>query len=682
MHVFGAFGLGLTFTLSLATPASAESGASSGPETVIVTATRSAAPLSEVPVSATAITRDEIADTPAQALDDVLRTIPSVNLPAAASYQTHPLTDVVSMRGLGGTRALALLDGVPLNDPFFGYVQWSMVPLEDVQRVEVVRGGGAPLWGNFAMGGVINVITRAPDRQQFDLEGGYGSYGTYRVDGYGAVALSDDVKLDVNASTNGTDGYETIAPARRSPINVPNAFDSHNVQSDLSVAFDPSLTGIFRVGYHDTDQTLYTPKSGDSQKLWNASGQLVKALGTSSLTATAFVIDSDARTDNTATPFGVPAGTAEYVQNRHLTPATELGGSVIWTMPVRDWLPNLSLGLDYQQIQGRDTGLIFNSGGAQIRTDLTRGRQQFVGGFAQVEITPSAVPLQILASARAQYFENYGGFDGTPGGAGTLPSRSATSFDPRVSVRYKLSDIFALRAAGYEAFRAPTLNELYRSYSTPFGISYANPLLKPETLKGGEAGLDVTLPDLRAQLTYYYNTVDDLITSRHLTAAELPAGFFSGTRGINAGALEAQGFEAEVAWTIRSDLAATFGYTYARSIVTKNPLDPLSVGRQLGGVPRNVVSGQLTYTTGWGLRLSTRLRWEDKSWADNDGTLPLGEHFVADLSAAYAVSANYEVFANAENLSDTQYIAHNSGFSAPALGQPFTLFAGVRTSFQ
>src|SRR5512140_3156358 len=94
-------------------------------ESVVVTATRSARSISDVPESVSVVSAEAIADTPGQALDDVLRRSASVDLPNAASYQLHPTADNISMRGLGGIRALVLLDGVPMNDPFFGYLQWS-----------------------------------------------------------------------------------------------------------------------------------------------------------------------------------------------------------------------------------------------------------------------------------------------------------------------------------------------------------------------------------------------------------------------------------------------------------------------------------------------------------------------------------------------------------------------------
>src|SRR5207253_1997315 len=141
----GAFGI--------AAPALAQE-APAGSQTIIVTATRSARPITDIPESVSVVDSLQIEGTPAKTLDDVLRREPSVDLPLASAYQVHPTALNVSMRGLGGIRALVLLDGVPLNDPFFGYLQWSQVPLETIDRVEIVRGGGATLWGNYAMGGV------------------------------------------------------------------------------------------------------------------------------------------------------------------------------------------------------------------------------------------------------------------------------------------------------------------------------------------------------------------------------------------------------------------------------------------------------------------------------------------------------------------------------------------------
>jgi outer membrane receptor protein involved in Fe transport len=223
---------------------------------------------------------------------------------------------------------------------------------------------------------------------------------------------------------------------------------------------------------------------------------------------------------------------------------------------------------------------------------------------------------------------------------------------------------------------------LYRTFSTPQGVFYGNADLKPERLTGGEAGFDVTLPSVRAQVTYYRNDIEDLITTRNLTFSELPSGFFFGSRGINAGRARAQGAESEVDWSVSERIQAVFAYAYADSTIRDNPLDPASVGNQLGGVPRQTASASLAYTDKPGLSLATRLRWLEKSYADNDQTLPVDGHFVVDLSVAYSFQKHFEPYLQIENLFDRHYVADNSGFSAPQLGTPLTVFVGIRARFE
>ena len=145
-------------------------------EVTVTAATRSDANIEDLPISATVVTRQEIINSPAQSLDQLLLAIPGVNLQEPPSFAQHPTSNAVSMRGLGGYRTLVLLDGVPLNDAFFGYVQWNQVPLESIDHVEVVRGGASSLWGNYAMSGVINIVTKAPVKNNLSMVASYGSY--------------------------------------------------------------------------------------------------------------------------------------------------------------------------------------------------------------------------------------------------------------------------------------------------------------------------------------------------------------------------------------------------------------------------------------------------------------------------------------------------------------------------
>jgi iron complex outermembrane recepter protein len=131
---------------------------------VVVSATRSPEPLAKVPSAATVLTREQIERTPfreGHQADDLLRYVPDVQPSNLGSRYNHPTAQAVSLRGLGSRRALVLLDGVPLNDGFGGWINWGMVP-NTLDRIEVVPGGSSNLYGTWAMGGVIHLITERP----------------------------------------------------------------------------------------------------------------------------------------------------------------------------------------------------------------------------------------------------------------------------------------------------------------------------------------------------------------------------------------------------------------------------------------------------------------------------------------------------------------------------------------
>jgi outer membrane receptor protein involved in Fe transport len=630
------------------------------------------------PASVSVVRRQQIEQTPAQSVDDVLRTIPSVNPNLTASYQNHPTDNTVSMRGLGGPRALVLLDGVPINDPFYGYIQWNRVPMENIERVEVVRGGGSPLWGNYAMGGVINIITKVPDKNEVGVEAGYGSYKTYRANGYVDEVFSDALSVRANVNSWGTGGFNQVA--QPGTIFIPTSFNALNGQVTTYFKPDDSLHGFVRLNFHDNDQTLFSPLSTNNQQIYDFAGSVIKNLGPSDVTVTAFQEHSHFLTNNPDTPAGDAFGFGQFLQNQHTTVVDSTGAAVQWSTRINDVFRLVSIGADFQQIEGQDSAILFDETGALTGTQIGRGKQRFTGVFTQADVFPIE-RLEILASARYQSFFNFDGTDVT----GSVPNTFATSFDPRVSGRYALTPNLALRAAAYTSFRAPTLDNLYRTFSDANGIFLPNSQLQPEKLKGAEAGFDVNLGKITGQVTAYTSEITNLITTRDLTQAELTAlgnslnsQFFFGTQNVNAGKAEANGFEATADWLFAPGWKATLGYAYADSRIVESDVDPASVGKQIAGIPRWQTSAGLSYIDPLGWKASARLRWLAKSWGDNDNTLPVDAHFVVDASVAYAFSKSFEAFLKIENLFNQRYIAANDGVNPALFGTPFTAFAGFR----
>ncbi|HEX4080900.1 MAG TPA: TonB-dependent receptor [Rhizomicrobium sp.] len=673
-------------------------------ETVVVTATRSPEALSNLPQSVSIVTTRQIANTPAQGLDDILRNLPGMTLDDFGPDVGHPTAYSENMRGLPSTetRMLVMVDGVPVNDPFFGYIQWNFIPLDNISRVEIVRGGGSPLWGNSAMGGVVNVITRAPQTDELDLSAAGGSYDSYATSLYGAWADEDWVAVGLNAAFTGTQGYQTTpdswtsfgTPNLRSPLYTPTTNSAENIGLRADFAPAPDLSGFVDIHYHENQQVLSTPIGLNSQHVWAGAAGLTKTFDAdTTLTATFFHDDSAFLTDNPH----LLTFTTEYNSNTHVTDVSDNGASLILDRDFGTLLPEAEIGTDFHEISGYDDADYYApSGVLAAPTIVGRGKQIFLAGFAQAQVKPMA-RLEIMGSVRYQYYLSENGIDTFPPGFGTIPDHTYYRATPRVDTRYQIDDAFALRGAYYQSFRAPTLDELYRTYAdTTAGIYEGNPQLLPETLTGEEVGLDFTQPGLRSQFTLYNSTIDNLITTENLVPSQYPDipgvtcgydaatyTYLTCTRNINAASAVARGFEAGVNWDIGQGFSTELTYTYADSRYTSNPVDPAYVGERLEGVPMHNAGASLTYMAPAGWQITTVLRYISKSYGDPfpaDGLIQ-NAHFVTDLSASYPLTRYLQAFVQIQNLFDSRYIANNSG-GAPILGTPFEAMGGLRAKLE
>ena len=648
-------------------------------EVTVTAATRTDSKVEDLPVSATVLTQQEVHNSAAQSLDEFLLATPGLNLQEPPSFAQHPTSNAVSMRGLGGERTLVLLDGVPLNDAFFGYVQWNRVPLESIDHVEVVRGGASSLWGSYAMSGVINTVTKEPSRTNLSLFESYGTNNTYQLGGVADLLARHWFKLSLRADRFSTDGYNTTPKDQRGPLDIATSFHQNNVEMDGLFGSGDALAGYLRANYHNNFQVLTTPAGTNNQHDAGLTGGVKKRFGDSSyLEVNSWFQHSRFVTFNTDVPSNGTVGFEEFVQNVHTTPADDFGASAQWTKSLGRKIQLIQLGTDFRRISGYDSAAIFDETGSQVRTDLGRGKQQFVGLFGQLAVQPFPIPLDMTLSARYDHFRNYDGFDGNPGGSGPQPDKSKNSFDPRFALRYRVSSMLALRGAVYRAFRAPTLDNLYRGFSTTSGTFLPNSQLDPETMVGGEMGGDFKLGHFTGGITVFRNDVHNLIGSRNLADSELPPGFFFGSKNINVGKVRSDGIEITAEYAFRRNLVANAAYTLTHSRALDNPEDPISVGLQTANIPRNFAAAGIRWLPKprWNVALQTR--WMDRSFGDSDHTLPQDSHFIADAHIDYQFTRMLQFFVSASNLFNRSFIATNSGFEPAKLGPPFQAFVGVR----
>ena len=160
----------------------------------------------------------------------------------------------IAMRGIGvgdsATRSLVLVDGIPINGGFFGNVFWNRVPKPVIDRVEVVRGASSSLFGSYAMGGVVNIVTAAPNKSEGGVEALYGQNNRFQGNfNYGYV-VNENASLSFNGDYYDTQGFYRVPRSQIEPINQRLHGSSYNVQGQANLTFSNSVKGFLRAGYN------------------------------------------------------------------------------------------------------------------------------------------------------------------------------------------------------------------------------------------------------------------------------------------------------------------------------------------------------------------------------------------------------------------------------------------------
>lgn len=193
-------------------------------EEVIVTANRTETRIGDTPASVVTFHRAEIESAAAPTIDDVLRQSAGFSLFRRSSGRNaNPTTQGVSLRGVGASgasRSAVLFDGVPLGDPFGGWVQWNRVSPIAVETIEVLRGGASSLYGNAGLSGAINVLPRTT-ADKFTVSGDVfaGTQNTFSASGFAGLK-SGGWAADITAASFQTRGFRPVDAAVRGPVDV------------------------------------------------------------------------------------------------------------------------------------------------------------------------------------------------------------------------------------------------------------------------------------------------------------------------------------------------------------------------------------------------------------------------------------------------------------------------------
>ncbi len=643
---------------------------------VIVSATRTKEPVGGVPSAPTIFTRGEIDETPytgGHETDDLLRYVPGVQPSNLSSRYNHPTAQSVSVRGLGTRRALVLLDGIPLNDGFGGWINWGMIP-DTIERIEVVPGGGSNLYGTWAMGGVIHLLSE-PVRvgKGFTLEGQAGNLETYTGSLSGRYG-TDRMGLTLGYRRYHSDGYITVPPDQRGPIDETDGSDHQLFSGSLSLAVTPRTTVIISGNLFEEDRSFGTPLSRTTRTIGTA------AVGVTGENPGGHEWETKLygqwQTFRNQTSVVTPSPTLRLNEVRNLIqviPSNDFGGLGQWTVNVRR-NHRVVIGADARAILGQSEEETFSADGPTGR-NLAQGKQVGWGTFGEWIAEPLD-GLTVIPSVRMDWWKNFDGeIAADPGPVVVPPDNVETALNPKLALLYRATDHVSMGASAYTAFRAPTLNELYRGFSfAGFGF-LPNPELSPERLQGADATLDVAvLPRRRLSLraTGHYETVNDQI----LFVSQGPLT----TMRQNVGKTKTLGAEVAAELTIWEWVRLNAGYAYADSTLSDFPPNPALEGNLVPNVsPHQVVAG-VTVMAFAQLSLTVLGRYLSRQFADLENTQPIADMVILDASLRASLGKHWRVFLNAENLTDRQYIATQTG-PIKTLGVPRLVMGGVRLEY-
>jgi len=648
---------------------------------LVVTATREPRPPSDVPAAVTIIRRSEIERSPAKTLDELLPSVPSFGLfRRSSSLVADPTSQGLNLRGIGPSgvsRGLMLADGVPVNDPFGGWIYWSSLPRLGIEQLEIVPGGASALYGSSALGGVVQIVSRRiADELEAQAEAGapgmvsFAGLAGHRWGGTAAALEGEFLS---------TDGYFVVPEATRGAIDRHASANHGTASGRFELAPLPWLTLFARGGFFAERQNGGTEfTTGSVNRGGVVLGGTMRTGELGSLDLRLFGHAQRFEQDRTRILPDPTTRASEVLAARQGVPTQDQGLSLSWAGRGLAALGthSLLLGAGLRQIKGRSNEDLFPAPvfpTTVIRRDAG-GTQRQAGVFAQ-DVYDVSKSVQLLATARFDLWRNLDADRVERQSAGAtsetrFPDRTAHDISPRVGLRVRPARLLILRASAYESFRAPTLNELYRPFQVGTVRTDANENLTPETLRGLEAGVELgSAHEWSVRATGFLNLLDDPVTN--VTVAP------GLQQRQNLGQARIRGAELAARWRLHPALDAAAACSFVDARVTEAGTQPQLVGKQLPQDPRFRATVSLTFDDA---RIGTayvQLRYQGRQFEDDQNQLPLDSFFVVDVSLSRRLSEHVELVLAADNLLDRSYLVGRQG-GIDTLGQPLSVHGGVR----
>jgi len=585
--------------------------ATADPE-IVVTASRAPRPITSVGESVTVIATGEIETRQSNTVADLLRTVPGVTFIRSGGIGT---VTSVSIRGAETDQTLALIDGVRVNDPSSpgGGFNFGNLLTGNIARIEVVRGSQSVIWGSQAIGGVVNLITRAPtEAVEVNARAEAGWRDTYQAVG-NVSGRTGPVAASFGAGYFTTDGFSAFNEARGGAERdgYENLGANGRVLVDITKAIGLDLRGFYSRGETDLDgfpAPLFaladTGEAEETEQIVGYAGLNASALDGRFRNRLAFTYtDTDRENlDPTGATTFAGRGRSERFEYQGIFTASDRLEAVFGAESETSRYATESFGSTDRASVGIDSL------------------------YGQVSVAP-VTGLRVTGGVRYDDHETFGGETTLAANGVFSPNGGATT----------------IRASYGEGFKAPTLFQL-RS-------SFGNLALQPETSKSYDVGVVQRFLDGRMELgaTYFRRDTRNLIdfVSCFQNPSPICAGRPFGTYD-NVRRTRAKGLEAMVAMTPVDALTFRTQYSY---VDAENRASGLALARR----PKHSASALIDYRWLFGLETGATIVHVGDSFDNAANTRALDGYVLVDLRASFPVTESIELYGRVENLFDEAY---------------------------
>ncbi len=688
----------LLFSLVVCSPVKAEEKKS--PETivtmqeVVVTATKVPEKRNDIPNAVIIIDQNDIQMSGAKSLGELLANEPGIDWQTYGNY--GGASQEIHIRGMRGNASQVLVNGMNIGSPSLGVADMGKLALDNIERIEVVKGSGSVLYGSGAMAGTVNIITKAPQRDKMDLKigAGYGSQNTYRIAAENGMFVAGDFGYYLTAGRTETDGFRDNSWLRQNDVSIKMVLDKRDT---LNV----SLYG----DYIDRDYGMpgVKPPEGthdyyiDGEKFYNSESA---ALLDNSTDKDGHIVLNVKGEPLSWFGYNLKGFYTNMENNNYVRYAFDGTGAENWvTNKVlgadghMDIYPfegiKVLLGGEYKDFDWENRNDSLDKTGSSTGAESTTKANVFTKGvFAEIEYRPSLYG-KVLAGIR---HENHSAF-----GSENLPL---------FGIVINPVETTALKISHGKHFLAPTLNDLYWP-ADPY--TKGNSALKPEIGWHTDVTIEQSLlkDKLFMTLSYFHWNVDDKIQwEPDSQGVWCP---------INLAGYEANGIEAGIKIGPLYDLLLALSYTYTDAeeenrAYTKQdygwPPDVppdfqyTMVKRRATMTPENQFRGDLTYQNKSGLTATATVRYvgdqlvyntESTTYPETKTvTYTIDAYWTADLKIKQRLYKHWTLSLSCDNLFDQEYDTHLSSFTDqttfkttmsayPGAGR--SVFAGVTYEF-